>query len=134
MRKQVVLYIFLLVVMLFAVACTKTTIQTDICLHNSSVDYLKRWAITYIETDNFNEHDVLIKRVIIHPNGYFQINNDFTYNRFSDDAPVNGKWNINTSCQFVLNPNTKEERQFSVTQLSVDSLTIVQTLNQKKII
>lgn len=99
---------------------------TQICLHNSSIDYLKRWATVLTETDVYNTNGSLKSHTAIHPHGYFQVNADFTYNLFSDDEPVNGKWGINDSCQFVLNPGSTAERRFSVIALSPDSLTIRQ--------
>jgi hypothetical protein len=112
---------------LYITACKKEVKSTDICLHDSSIDYLKRWGILTTQTDVFETNGAVKSRNITYPNGYFQINSDFTYNLFSDDAPVNGKWNINKSCDFVLNPNTAKERRFSVIQLSDDSLTLRQT-------
>jgi hypothetical protein len=111
---------------LYISACKKEVKSTDICLHNSSIDYLKRWEILTVQTDVFETNGAVKSRKVAYPNGYFQINSDFTYNLFSDDAPVNGKWNINKACEFVLNPNTAKERRFFVIQLSDDSLTLRQ--------
>ncbi|WP_299497049.1 hypothetical protein [Mucilaginibacter sp.] len=133
MKKKIIFWLLLPAVMLFTYSCKKTKIESQICLHNSSIDYLKRWAVVYTQTDNYDDQGHLLKSIIVYPNGYFQINSDFTYNLFSDGVPINGKWNINENCQFVLNPNTNNERRFSVTQLSVDSLTILQSINYTKI-
>jgi hypothetical protein len=126
MKKKFVLY-FLLLLSVFAYSCKKELQATKICLHDSSVDYLKRWAIVLTETDERDVNGAILKKTIIYPNGYFQINSDFTYNLYSDGAPVNGKWNINANCQFVLNPNTVSEHKYSVMQLSADSLTIAES-------
>jgi hypothetical protein len=129
MIKKLIFY-FLLLTSLFIGACKKPLKETQICLHDSSIDYMKRWAIVTTEVQLLSDSGGVKSITITHPNGYFQINSDFTYSLYSDDAPVNGKWNINKSCQFVLNPNTATERDFSVDQLSTDSLTISQYVNK----
>lgn len=126
MKKVVSLYFLVAACMLLVCSCRKEIKDTKICLHDSSINYLKRWANVLTRTDYHDDQGNITKSVIVYPNGYFQINSDFTYNLYSDDAPVNGKWNINGNCQFVLNPETMAERKFSVLQLSVDSLTISQ--------
>jgi hypothetical protein len=107
-------------------SCRKAVTSTDICLHDSSIDYMKRWSIKSYQTDIVDVNDKLVSRSFIYPSGYFQINGDFSYNLFSDDAPFNGKWNINKGCEFVLNPVTFKERRFTVVKLSNDSLIIRQ--------
>ncbi|MES2377275.1 MAG: hypothetical protein V4553_11880 [Bacteroidota bacterium] len=124
-------YIFFGLILLATVglsSCKKEIKSADICLHDSSIDYLKRWGIKEIRTNVLDANDVPISHTVTYPNGYFQINSDFSYNLFSDDAPVNGKWNINKACEFVLNPGTAKERRFAVIQLSDDSLTLRQTV------
>lgn len=128
MKREYVFYLFLMAGML-ASSCKKEIKDSEICLHDSSVNYFKRWAAVLTVTEAYNNNGDLIKRTIVHPNGYFQINSDFTYSLYSDAAPVNGKWSINANCQFVLNANTFKERKFSVIKLSADSLTIRQTEN-----
>jgi hypothetical protein len=115
-------------------SCRKDVTSTDICLHDSSIDYMKRWSVKSYETEIVDANDKVISRSLDYPSGYFQINSDFTYNLFSDDAPVNGKWTINKSCEFVLNPVTFKERRFTVVQLSNDSLTIRQRTGNTVII
>ena len=130
-------YIFFGLILLAAAglsSCKKEIKSAEICLHDSSIDYLKRWGIKEIRTTVVDANNVTISRTTSFPNGYFQINSDFTYNLFSDDAPVNGKWNINKACEFVLNPGTSKERRFSVIQLSDDSLTLRQTVGRTTIV
>jgi hypothetical protein len=127
MMKRYLYICFVLLTALYINACKKEVKSTNICLHDSSIDYMKRWAILTTQTDVFETNGAVKSRTVIHPNGFFQINSDFTYNLFSDDAPVNGKWNINKTCDFVLNPNTAKERRFLVITLSDDSLTLRQT-------
>jgi hypothetical protein len=129
MKKYVFPYLVLLA-MVGLCSCKKEIKSTDICLHDSSIDYLKRWGIREISTNVFDASNVPISHTVTYPNGYFQINSDFTYNLFSDDAPVNGKWSINKACEFVLNPGTSKERRFAVIQLSDDSLTLRQTVGR----
>jgi hypothetical protein len=122
-------YIFFCFILLTGLSsCKKTIPSAQICLHDSSIDYLKRWGIRTFATDLYDANDKLIFHTASYPNGYFQINSDFTYNLFSDDAPVNGKWNINKDCEFVLNPATDKERRFAVIELSDDSLVLRQTV------
>lgn len=128
MKREYIFYLFLIAGML-ASSCKKEIKDSNVCLHDSSVNYFKRWAAVLTVTEAYNNNGDLIKRTIVHPNGYFQINNDFTYNLYSDAAPVNGKWSINANCEFVLNTNTIKERKFAVIKLSADSLTIKQTEN-----
>jgi len=127
MKKHSSVLVILLAVVCFY-ACKKEVKQTQICLHDSSVNYLKRWSVQSIETNVYNNNKELLSHTIVYPQGYFQINDDFSYNLFSDGDPVNGKWNINKNCEFVLNPATAKERDFSVIQLSDDSLVLRQTL------
>jgi hypothetical protein len=129
MIKKLILY-FLIATSLYIGACKKIEKETQICLHDSSIDYMKRWAIVSTQIQALSDSGEVKKDVTIYPNGYFQINSDFTYNLYSDDAPVNGKWNINKNCQFVLNPNTEAERRFSVDKLSADSLVISEYANR----
>ncbi|MDB5156185.1 MAG: hypothetical protein JWR50_892 [Mucilaginibacter sp.] len=126
MKKHYSVWVILLAAVCIC-TCKKEVKQTQICLHDSSIDYLKRWAVQSTETNVYNVNKELLSHTIIYPEGYFQINNDFTYNLFSDGDPVNGKWNINKQCEFVLNPGTAKERDFSVIQLSDDSLTLRET-------
>ncbi|MBC7398783.1 MAG: hypothetical protein H7289_02470 [Mucilaginibacter sp.] len=129
-------YIFFGLILLATVglsSCKKEIKSTDICLHDSSIDYMKRWGILTIQTDVFETTGAVKSRKVIYPNGYFQINSDFTYNLFSDDAPVNGKWNINKACEFVLNPSTNKERKFAVIELSDDTLILRQTVGHTTI-
>lgn len=109
-------------------SCRKAEKVTGICLHNSSIDYQKRWAIESNRVDVYNASKKLVSSAITHPNGYFEINADFTYYIYSDAAPAKGKWNINTNCQFVLNPRTSKERDFEVVSLSDDSLVLRQSV------
>jgi hypothetical protein len=125
MKRKIPCFL-LLVSMLLVYACKKDIQPTQICLHDSSMPYLKRWANTYIQTNVYASDKSLQKSIITFSHGYFQLNIDYTYNLYSDGAPVNGKWGINDSCEFVLNPHTNTERRFSVIQLSADSLTIRQ--------
>jgi hypothetical protein len=129
MKKYVFPYVVLLA-MVWLSSCKKEIKSADICLHDSSIDYLKRWGIREIRTNVVDANNVSISHTVTYPNGYFQINSDFTYNLFSDDAPVNGKWSINKACEFVLNPGTGKERRFAVIQLSDDSLTLRQTVGR----
>ena len=133
MMKRYPYICFVLLAALYISACKKAVKSTDICLHNSSIDYMKRWAILTTQTDVFETSGAVKSHTITHPNGFFQVNSDFTYNLFSDDAPVDGKWNINSNCDFVLNPNTAKERRFSVISLSDDSLTLLQTVGHTTI-
>ncbi len=130
MMKKYLFPCLILLAMVGLNSCKKEVRSTDICLHDSSIDYLKRWGIREIRTNVFDANNVPISHTITYPNGYFQINSDFTYNLFSDDAPVNGKWSINKACEFVLNPGTAKERRFSVIHLSDDSLTLRQTVGR----
>ncbi|MCC8425272.1 hypothetical protein [Mucilaginibacter sp. UR6-11] len=132
--KRYFLACLILLAGLFFNSCKKEVRSSQICLHESSIDYLKRWAVEATETDVRDADGKLISHHITHPSGYFQINGDFTYNLFSDDAPVNGKWNINRDCEFVLNPTTAKERRFSVIRLSDDSLTLKQTVGHTTIL
>ncbi|MES2807115.1 MAG: hypothetical protein V4619_00725, partial [Bacteroidota bacterium] len=115
-------------------SCRKVDNSTDICLHDSSIDYMKRWSIKNYQTDVVDDHGKLLSRSMIYPNGYFQINSNFSYNLFSDDAPFNGKWSINKSCEFVLNAGTFRERRFTVVKLSEDSLIIHQKIGHTTVI
>lgn len=117
----------IIVAALAASSCRKAEKVTGICLHNSSIDYQKRWAIESNTIDVYNAKKKLISSAITHPNGYFEINADFTYYIYSDPAPAKGKWEINKNCQFVLNPRTSKERDFEVIQLSNDSLVLRQS-------
>ncbi|MFD2874576.1 hypothetical protein ACFS5N_18980 [Mucilaginibacter ximonensis] len=119
--------IVILGAMAAASSCRKAEKATGVCLHNSSIDYQKRWAIKSTRIQTYDANHKLVSNVVTQPNGYFEINADFTYYIYSDDAPVKGKWSINGNCQFVLNPGTSRERAFEVTQLSDDSLTLQQT-------
>jgi hypothetical protein len=126
-------YIFFGLILLAAswlTSCKKVVQSTEICLHDSSIDYFKRWGIEEIHTDVYDANKILLSHTVIYPNGYFQINSDFTYNIFSDGAPVNGKWNINKACEFVLNPNTSKEHRYAVVQLSDESLILRQTVGR----
>ena len=133
MKKSPYLFFVLLAAVLLA-SCKKIEQKTEICLHDSSIDYMKRWDVEKIVTDLYDANDKLISHKSAYPNGYFQINSDFTYNLFSDDAPVNGKWNINKNCEFVLNPATAKERRFAVIKLSDDSLVLQQNVGHTVII
>lgn len=107
-------------------SCRKQETSQDICLHDSSIDYMRRWSIKSYETETVDANGKPVSHHFTYPNGYFQINSDFTYDLFSDDAPVKAKWTINKSCEFVLNAGTFKERRFTVLKLSEDSLTIRQ--------
>lgn len=107
-------------------ACRKEVKNTDICLHNASIDYQKRWAIESTTIDVYDGGKKLVSHSISHPNGYFEINADYSYYLYSDDAPVKGTWNINQNCDFVLNAGTAKEKVFAVTKLSDDSLILRQ--------
>lgn len=112
--------------MVAASSCRKAEKVTGICLHNSSIDYQKRWAFESNTVDVYNTNKKLLSSTVTHADGYFEINADFTYYIYSDPAPVKGKWDINKNCQFVLNPRTSKERDFEVVQLSNDSLVLRQ--------
>lgn len=133
MKRYSLIWCFLLCAIYFT-ACRKDERTTDICLHDSSINYMKRWSIRSYETDVVDANGNLLSRYFVYPNGYFQVNSDFSYNLYSDDAPFNGKWSINKSCEFVLNANTFRERRFTVVQLSDDSLTIVQKSGRTTVI
>jgi hypothetical protein len=126
--KKNILFCLVLLAGLGLSSCKKVVPSAQICLHDSSIDYLKRWAIETMTTDIYDANNKLIFHTATRPNGYFQINSDFTYNIFSDSDPINGKWNINKDCEFVLNPITAKERRFSVIKLSDDSLVLSQTV------
>jgi hypothetical protein len=111
-------------------SCRKEDRSTDICLHDSSIDYMKRWSIKSYQTDVLDANGGLVSRSIVYPNGYFQINSNYSYNLFSDDVPFIGKWSINRNCEFVLNANTFRERRFTVEHLSNDSLTLMQKVGR----
>jgi hypothetical protein len=125
MQKNFIPGFFLLLVILCVYSCKKGVTETKICLNNSSVYYLKRWAavFTRIETHAPGEPT---KNTIIYPHGYFELNLDYTYSLYSDGPPVRGKWSTNDSCQFVLNAHTSTQRKFSVVTLTDDSLTITE--------
>ena len=124
-------YCFWVIMILGAVAvansCRKAEKVTGVCLHNSSIDYQKRWAIESNTVDVYNTSKKLVSSAVTHPHGYFEINADYTYYIYSDPAPVKGRWDINKNCQFVLNPRTSKERDFAVVKLSNDSLVLRQS-------
>lgn len=124
MKKKFTPCLVLLLSLLFMYSCKKELKDTKICLHDSSVEYLKRWASVFTQVDTYNVDGTVKNRSYIYPHGYFQLNIDFTYSLYSDGDPVNGKWSIDDNCMFVLNARTAQEHKFSVIRLSADSLTI----------
>jgi hypothetical protein len=124
--KQRFYFVLLLLGPLFINSCRKASLPVNICLNNSTIDYLKRWSNNFTQVDTYDGSGKLQKTSVTHPDGYFQLNSDFTYNLQNDGAPINGKWSINDSCQLVLNAHTSTEIRFSVIKLTADSLVIRQ--------
>ncbi|MFD2148224.1 hypothetical protein [Mucilaginibacter antarcticus] len=133
MKKDSLVWCFLLAAVLLA-SCRKEVRTTDICLHDSSIDYMKRWSIKNYQTDVVDASGKLLSHSMVYPNGYFQINSNYSYNLFSDDAPFNGTWSINKNCEFVLNSGGFRERRFTVVKLSDDSLILHQKIGQTTVI
>ncbi|WP_423147526.1 hypothetical protein [Rubrolithibacter danxiaensis] len=85
----------------------------------------KNWKNVYTETYDYDNSGSLISSSLLYPIGYFQINTDSTYNVYSDNVPLDGKWEINESgCNLVLDKGTNLERYFEIVKLSSDSLVI----------
>jgi hypothetical protein len=116
----------LLAVILITNSCKKAGPLAAVCLNNTTVDYLQKWANNFTQTDTYDATGKLQKTSIIHPDGYFQLNGDYSYSFQNDGAPITGKWSVNDSCQLVLNAHTAMELRFTVLKLSSDSLVIRQ--------
>ncbi len=82
-----------------------------------------QWDNTTIVTESFNSTGVTGSS-IDYPVGYFRLNADYTYNRVSDNVPLDGVWQINDACQLVLDKGTPIERTFDIQKLTPDSLII----------
>jgi hypothetical protein len=59
-----------------------------------------------------------------HPIGYFQLNNNKTYDRTSNGVPLKGNWDINDNCQLMLDYKTRIQRSFDIVKLTPDTLII----------
>jgi len=109
-------------------SCTKPLDAVDTlkksCLYSDKIDYFKKWANTFTEIDTYSEAGTLVQSSKIYPIGYFKLNNDMSYNVFSDGVPQNGAWDINSNCQLVIDSNRSTQHDFQVLSLTNDSLTI----------
>lgn len=89
------------------------------CLYDKKTDYFKKWKSAFTEVKIGNK-----AAVKIYPLGYFWINNDGTYRILSDVAPKRGKWDVNDSCRFVLDPGKVYKTEYEVVKLTADSLVL----------
>jgi hypothetical protein len=106
-------------------SCSSVSKLKSSCLYNNKTSYLKKWSNAFIEIDIYNTAGTVLQdHSIIYPYGYFQLNNNASYQVLSDNVPHNGTWAVSDSCQLILDSGTSIQRSFDVLKLSNDSLTI----------
>ena len=116
-------FAFVALGMLFMWTAMRADIETD-CPYSSpdKLDMLsQRWINTSIEIYNGADYSSVYYD---HPVGYFQLNANNTYNRLSNNVPLNGKWTINANCKLELDKGTDMHRIFEILKLAGDSLII----------
>lgn len=86
----------------------------------------QKWINTLIRIDTYGSDGITIADSrIIKPVGFFQLTADGNYRVLSDNVPLNGKWNANSSyCQLTLDTATTIQRTFEIVKANADSLVI----------
>lgn len=123
-------YLLLLFIVICFNACKKeirSVGDADICLHNSTLNYQKKWAAVFTQIDIYGTTGAK-KSTIIPAYGYFSINFNSTYELYTDAEPSKGTWIIDKDCRFVLKAKGSEAHIYTVKKLTVDSLVISETV------
>jgi hypothetical protein len=124
MRKISTYYLVIAMIFLLSVSsCKKKTVAPSPCVDVTKLEY--QWDNKFTVEQNYTGTNTIVSYVDIFPVGYFTLNAGGTYNVLSDNAPLNGSWDINqTGCQLVLDKATPTQISFSINLLTSDSLTI----------
>lgn len=101
---------------------------TGICI---DCDYLRpenldllsqRWINTF--TAIHSNYSGKTRISYLQPVGYFQINSDNTYSRYSNGDYLKGNWYISSNCRLILDAGTQLQREFEIIKLQADTLII----------
>lgn len=127
MKKFFTFLFFAIVIATTISSCLKSDEAIDhlknSCLYDDKTDYFKKWANAFTVVQTTDDAGVVHSKTI-YPIGYFWINNDGTYRTLSNFIPKAGKWDVNDSCKFVLDPLNSNQREFDVVKLTADSLVL----------
>ena len=82
----------------------------------------QRWINTF--TEIYSNYSGRTRISYLQPVGYFQMNSDNSYSRYSNGDFLKGNWHISNNCQLVLDAGTQIQRKFDIIKLQADSLVI----------
>lgn len=123
--KRFFISIFCASVLLICLCQSKST---GICINcdysrPENLDLLsQRWINTF--TEIYSNYSGKTSVSYLQPVGYFQINSDNTYSRYSNGDYLKGNWHISNNCQLVLDAGTQLQRKFEIIKLQADTLII----------